>query len=303
MTNLASNEVEALAPRIAYELITPTAAAEIQSLTRRHCCNPRRLDPAHARRLARDMASGLWDEDNPEVICICGHGAVIQGQHRLEAVIISDLPRRFLVSRGVPHSASVTMDSGKTRSAAVALSTAGVERYRKDLSSTVKLLRLYDVERKTTPWTAWSSSSFTNSEIVGFFQSDYQDLAEQLPQMNALKSALWSAPSASLASSYLLYRDGGEIEVAEFLQGLVSGANLGETDPRWVLRRFFLNPTRNRRGSAVSPHQIGLFLKCWNLWITGETWEISYFRPNETMPLVISVTDAAQMREMRLEFA
>ncbi|MGP3946520.1 hypothetical protein [Streptomyces sp. 6N106] len=270
------------------ETITPAAAAQILEKTRLHACNPRKLDPAHARRLARDMSSGGWDDHNPDVLSLCEHGAALQGQHRLEAVIISQIPRSFLVARNVPHTTATIMDCGKTRSAATALSLAGVEGHRKDISSTVRLLQLYDAERKQLPWPAWRSVTYTNAEIVRFFQVSYPELPDFLPMMTALKGGLYSAPAASLACAYLVYRDGGDTPLAnDFFQSLVSGAHLDVTDPRWVARRWFSNPSRPRRGNTVSPLQLGLLLKTWNLWAAGGTWEIAYFRPNERMPDIV----------------
>lgn len=280
-------------PVVKREEITPAIAAEILDATRMHGCNPRKLDPAHASRLARDMSSGGWNDHNPDVLSLCAHGAALQGQHRLEALIISQIPRLFLIARDVPHAAATAMDCGKSRSAATALSLAGVQTGRKDIASTVRLLQLYDTERMKTPWPMWRSVTYTNAEIVRLFSSAYADLVQYMPQMSALKSGLHSAPAASLTCSYLIHRDSQDPPLtADFLQGLVSGAHLDTSDPRWVLRRWFNNPSRPRRGSSVSPLQLGLIIKCWNLWAAGATWEVAYFRPNERMPDVLSVREA-----------
>ncbi|MFI5618877.1 hypothetical protein [Streptomyces sp. NPDC051567] len=286
------------------EVVTPAAAAEILEKTRLHGCNPRKLDSSHARRLARDMCNGSWDDYNPDVLSLCSHGAAIQGQHRLEAVIISKTPRSFLVARDLPHQTATTMDCGKARSAATALSLVGVERHRKDISSTVRLLRLYDAERKKIAWPAWRSVIYTNAEIVRFFQSEYLDLPDFLPLMTALKSGVYSAPAASLACAYLVHRDGGSTSQADaFFQGLISGAHLDTADPRWVVRRYFQNPARPRRGNTVSSLQLGLLLKTWNLWISDEAWEMAYFRPNERMPEVGPVGSASRSTEVQHETA
>ncbi|QQM40310.1 hypothetical protein [Streptomyces liliifuscus] len=286
------------------EIVTPAAAAEILEKTRLHGCNPRKLDSSHARRLARDMSNGSWDDYNPDVLSLCSHGAAIQGQHRLEAVIISKTPRSFLVARDLPHQTATTMDCGKARSAATALSLVGVERHRKDISSTVRLLRLYDAERNKVAWPAWRSVVYTNAEIVRFFQSEYLDLPDFLPLMAALKSGVYSAPAASLACAYLVHRDGESTSHADdFFQGLVSGAHLDTADPRWVVRRYFQNPVRPRRGNTVSSLQLGLLLKTWNLWVSGGAWEMAYFRPNERMPEVVRAGSARRFTEMQHESA
>ncbi|MFF4859487.1 hypothetical protein ACFY2N_31900 [Streptomyces rubiginosohelvolus] len=289
-------------PVLERSTITPAAATEILEQTRRHGCNPRKLDSSHAERLARDMSSGSWDDYNPDVLSLCEHGAALQGQHRLEAVIISQMSRSFLIARNVPHVTATIMDCGKARSAATALSSVGVERHGKNISSTVRLLQLYDVERGKVAWPAWRSVVYTNAEIVRFFQDAYSDLPSFLPLMAALRSGVYSAPAASLACAYLVHRDGGNTPKAnDFFQGLISGAHLDTADPRWVVRRYFQNPARPRRGNTVSSLQLGLLLKTWNLWISDAMWETAYFRPNERMPDIVRArsryADAEAQRE------
>ncbi|MEU3954107.1 hypothetical protein AB0F45_17590 [Streptomyces achromogenes] len=279
-------------PDLVRELVTPVAAAEILEKTRLHGCNPRKLDTSHARRLARDMCNGSWDDYNPDVLSLCSHGAAIQGQHRLYAVTISEMPRSFLIARDVPHNAATTMDCGKARSAATALSLLGIDGYRKDVSSTIRLLQNYDVERSKVAWSAWRSLVYTNAEIVRFFQSKYADLPDFLPLMTAMKAGVYSSPAASLACVYLVHRDGGSTSHADdFFQGLISGAHLDTADPRWVVRRYFHSPARPRRGNITSALHLGLLLKTWNLWVTGQTWAIPNFRTSQRMPDIINANE------------
>lgn len=270
------------------EVITPESASDILRLTHTHGCNSRRLDPTHAQRLARDMTAGHWDDLIPEVISLCSHGACLQGQHRLEAVVLSQIPRSFLVSRDVPHLSATRMDSGKARPMSLALGVLGVERSKKEVCAAVRMIHLYDTTRTTVPWSAWRSVKYTVSEILEPLQSRYRDLPDFLAQMNTLKNGLHAAPTASLASAYLVSRDSGDAAAAaEFLNGLASGANIDTTDPRWVLRRWFSSPSRPRRGTAISALQMGLILKCWNLWACEETWAIASMKPSERMPAVV----------------
>ncbi|GAB7188676.1 hypothetical protein ATKI12_8507 [Kitasatospora sp. Ki12] len=56
------------------------------------------------------MADGGWDDHNPDVISLCSHGACLQGQHRLEAVVISQTTRSFLIVRNVAVLRDLTCD-------------------------------------------------------------------------------------------------------------------------------------------------------------------------------------------------
>lgn len=69
----------------------------------------------YAQRYAADMAAGLWNTDNPQPIIISDTGKVIDGQHRLHAVIISGCTVPMYIARGASENTYKVVDSGQTR--------------------------------------------------------------------------------------------------------------------------------------------------------------------------------------------
>lgn len=70
----------------------------------------------YAQRYAADMAAGLWNPDNPQPIIISDTGKVIDGQHRLHAVIISGCTVPMYIARGASESTYKVVDSNVSRS-------------------------------------------------------------------------------------------------------------------------------------------------------------------------------------------
>ncbi len=64
--------------------------------------------------LMRAMEEGRWHTDGSP-IKFNTHGQLIDGQHRLRAVINTGLSQTFLVVWGVPDAAMTTLDTGKMR--------------------------------------------------------------------------------------------------------------------------------------------------------------------------------------------
>lgn len=76
------------------------------------------------RQYANDMASGKWKE-NGESIILDDNGNILDGQHRLHAVVMSKMTFRFSVTRGVDASSYDTIDTGTKRSGRDVLYVAG----------------------------------------------------------------------------------------------------------------------------------------------------------------------------------
>lgn len=68
-----------------------------------------------AQKYAQDMADGRWVSDNPQPIVISSTGKVIDGQHRLNAVIISGKTVPMYIARGANEDTYRVIDSGATR--------------------------------------------------------------------------------------------------------------------------------------------------------------------------------------------
>src|SRR5690606_15046145 len=71
--------------------------------------------------------NGLWDPSACDPIRISSTGEIIDGQHRLNAIIKSGVPQDFIVYRNVPDDARYTFDQGKSRTAADAMKIHGVK--------------------------------------------------------------------------------------------------------------------------------------------------------------------------------
>ena len=69
----------------------------------------------HVEALAREMTAGRF-ELNGETIKLSPDGRLLDGQHRLAAVVEADIPVEMTVTRGVAESAFRTIDRGRVRS-------------------------------------------------------------------------------------------------------------------------------------------------------------------------------------------
>lgn len=94
--------------------VTPRTAAEWLTLNRRN----RRARTLLVSKYAADMAAGQWRMAG-EPIKFDTSGNLLDGQHRLSAVMLSGATVTMLVVRGLPPESQAVMDSGSARTAMV----------------------------------------------------------------------------------------------------------------------------------------------------------------------------------------
>ena len=123
-------------PTCALEEITPDDAKRMLHINHKN----RRLSPAQVTRLAGVIIRGEWMEDSTDGIGLDADGGVINGQHRLQAVIEADTAIRALVVRNVRPEVIKVIDQGVGRNLAQILAMDGQYSYPAILAASVNWL-------------------------------------------------------------------------------------------------------------------------------------------------------------------
>lgn len=114
--------------KVEIKIITPEYA---ERLLEKNTSN-RNLRRDHVNNLARDMSEGAWRLNN-DAICIANDGTLLNGQHRLNAIIKAGKPIKMLVAEGFSPDSYKVLDGGAKRSVADQLNITN------ELAATVKL--------------------------------------------------------------------------------------------------------------------------------------------------------------------
>ena len=105
------NKKSKMKPQYAVETITPGEARQILEGNE----NNRRLNMATVDYYRRQIENGVW-QINGESIKLDDRGYLLDGQHRLLAIVKANKPVTTLVVRGLSSEAFKTIDAGKSRS-------------------------------------------------------------------------------------------------------------------------------------------------------------------------------------------
>src|SRR5437870_4405417 len=123
-------------------LITPEMAQKWLA----HPMTNRRLRESRVRKIAKDLEGGHWVL-NGETIKRSKSGAVLDGQHRLQAIIRSNMPTPSLVVEGLPDEIFESLGQEAPRTVADVLGMEGCTYYT-TVASTVRYLNEYDTTQQ-----------------------------------------------------------------------------------------------------------------------------------------------------------
>lgn len=136
-------------PILSYRLITPEFAAEVLREKNR---NNRKIRQQRVNQYARDILRGDW-ELSSQGIAFDEDGYLLDGQHRLAAIVKANVAVYMPVAENVPRSAGAIIDMGQKRTAAQALKLTysnEVEKFLSDpsiLAGIRKIILMHDPER------------------------------------------------------------------------------------------------------------------------------------------------------------
>lgn len=244
------------------ELITPQVASEMLA---RNTFN-RPLSGHTVARYAADMSAGRWDYNGQDII-FSDDGTLIDGQHRLSAVVAADVPVMLGIKRGLPSSSFVTIDAGRVRSPGDVLSLMGFTDYN-TLAGAARMALSYASGRCLRG----SRNGATRREVTDYAVA-HPYLVEAVRMSRPLSGRLTMSPVAAvvfLANERRFFDD----QIAEFIDGVATGEGLAKGDPRLALREWATNERLRNRGSILSHLCFSATARAWSAWARGEDLKI-----------------------------
>lgn len=245
--------------RVLFEIITPEIAAEYLGLNLKN----RSLSEVLAATYSQDMAKDKWYL-NTDAIGFDSTGALMNGQHRLTAVIESGKAVEMMVVYGLDEKSRATTDIGRKRTVADELKMRGITN-NNQIAAAVRMRLQY--ENKTIGLT--QSFRYSNAEIIewaGVWEEEFQGAIKQAK--NVYKNCKVS-PTV-LACAYSIF-NGIDVELAEHYYGkLASGENVSGTILT-VMKKLQAQSTS--RAKLPPPFLLWILIRGWNALRHGESLE------------------------------
>ncbi len=219
--------------RANFEQVTPTKAKEWLDN-----CNTmnRRIRPAYVSQLAREMSGNRWQEHH-QAIGFCEDESLMDGQHRLAAVVESGKSQRFLIVRGIPRAAISVIDAHSHRRTRDALRLVhGIEATDRAVSAAIYME------------TCGDRSRFAPAERVAVYLK-YKRLVERAERMfDTSKPGICRASVMSVIARALAQHTAEEVE--PFCALLLTGESHRKRDRAALKLRDWLMTTPAKKMSA-----------------------------------------------------
>jgi len=227
----------------------------------------RALNLRHVDRLAKEIKAGRY-KINGDMIRLSKNGRVLDGQHRLNAVIKSGIPIQSWVMEDMSDDIFDTIDQlQKTRSAGDTLSCLGNKNAFR-LAAALILVDKYMTGRVE------KSVIYSNGEIEELLVK-YPEVKDSIhTNLNGKKLFM---PSVMDACHYLFSRK-NSLMADRFMGRLIRGNGLEEGEPEYVLREKLVSNSLSK-AKLSKAYIFALVIKAWNHRRAGKT--IHALRLNE----------------------
>lgn len=251
--------------KITQVTITPALAQRLLGENTKN----RPLNSRHVNRLAASMRKGEWKANGDTFVR--DKGVLVDGQHRLQAVVLSGIPIPGILVEDTDEGAFLTKDSGKPRSAGDALAILG------EVDTNLlaaALTRVHTFKQGVL----FNKGRFTTTEVAQFI-SLYPTMPQSLSAGKKFRIE-GSAGASWWVAAHYLFAEKDPDAASDFLSSVGNGIGLQKTDPAYLLRERALKQATSK--SKIHPeHLFILMIKAWNAFRSGKKMSCLKFASDE----------------------
>lgn len=213
-----------------YERIGPERAKQLLAT---YHVDYRKYRPPYSQGLSRDMVNGRWNFDgSPIKIDVAGN--LFDGQHRLNAIILSGTTQLFLVVAGLPVEAYNTTDQGLPRKYGDSLRRAGYQNWQAR-ATLVNILARWESGRSLD-----DSTRFTSPELDKVHDNHVDTITHAIANGMSTASKV-DLPQSLVNFSWWVLTNVNPNDAKTFLVGLAEGENLRRGQAVYTLRERLRN--------------------------------------------------------------
>jgi len=257
-------------------------------------------------RYIKAMTKGQWKLTG-EAIKFNTRGELIDGQHRLEAIIASNKEVEILVCRNVPAEAFMELDTGATRSPGDLLTVAGYD-YTNGVASAIRFITsIYKVEAGTVSPSSLARERVDPETLLEYAEAYSEALVESVRKTMSKQARTVCSPPAMFAALYYVFAEHNKKGADQFFDTLIDGLGYeqGRHDPIYQLRRMLEQFKASKHQRRPNFYKAAITIKAWNAFQNRATISSLRFSENEGWPEIdrrktrVTESVAAKRRQKR----
>jgi hypothetical protein len=234
----------------------------------------RKLNNRHIEFLTREILLGNFKQTG-DTIKISSTGRLLDGQHRLNAIIKSGKTIPVSFCEGLDDDTFTVIDTGKNRTGADILSLQNCK-HPNELSATIRLIVALENDKQKV--------RISNTEILKV-QEKNPELVEIVNLICSENRKFKMMPVSSVAALYYLFSKKNHSQCEDFFNKYYTGLGLASTHPIYQLRDKLIRDSTNKSKLSVM-FKIAYTIIAWNLYIKDKTVKKLDFDPDK-FPKVI----------------
>ena len=237
----------------ALQIVTVTPEMAVQILERNELNRP--LNDQHVHRIARQITEGKW-KFNGDTIKVASDHSVVDGQHRLWAIIEAKQAVDTIIVTGIERDAFATIDTlRKPRSGSDVIALAGTLKYRNMIAAALGWLIRY--QRGVLQTYNQPQNKVENSDIEAALK-EHPGIARAVERCMPLRGL---ANPGIVAFAYYVALDRNGLLAEKLVDTLIDPAGVSINDPLFRLRSYFTSDHHKRKEAVMS---IALMFKALN---------------------------------------
>lgn len=216
------------------------------------------------KRYAELMKNGEWKEGTGEAIKISINGNLIDGQHRLMAIVLSNITLSFLYISELDESIFDVLDTGSIRNATDCFHIAGIKAD-KAVPSIIQFY--YILKNGGTTKNKHVNDKKTNSQLLDLYYEN-PDMWDTIVRrsMNWYNNFGKILTPSTIGGFYTFFMDKNEIHATEFMSQLTTGIDCSPIIN--LLRNKLISDKHSPR--KMPPYlKNALIIKTWNYYRLG----------------------------------
>lgn len=249
------------------EWITPDIAQKILADNARSGFRNRTLTQTVVQHYAAAMAAGVW-ACNGEPVVIGTGDELLDGQHRIHGVIVSNTSHRMLVVRNMCPSVFRTMGSGMKRTAAQVLAMAG-HKNASVLSAAAKWLKYWDANN-TFPDAVADRTRNVDPAMAEHVIERHPGLVDSVRFVMSARSTPFHIARPLAAVFRTIFCEYDAVKGSQFFTDLNDMRFGGDGCPVRALTAAYASALSSNRMEASARVRAGFWFKAFNLYLRGE---------------------------------
>lgn len=255
------------------QLVTPSLAKQMLEANIKN----RRVKLPVLLRYTQEMNAGRWKEDTGETIKISKTGIVLDGQHRLLAVVKSNKPINFHIVYDLDDSVFDVLDTGSVRNASDVFL---IEKIKND-NVLPSMITTYEILKKSVVKVFDGQSVTkqyrpTNAELKELYylrESFWQTVANQATNWYMAFAKI--LPPSTIGGFYAFFYDINEKDAYDFIHQLCTGKDI-KNNSIALLRTKLMQDKIDQKKIQPSIKQ-AYIIKTWNYFRQNQEFKILKF--------------------------